>query len=339
MQEFSLRTRERNLERLATEPFDLVVIGGGITGAGVALDAASRGLRTALVERGDFACGTSSRSSRFVHGGLRYLANGQIGVVAESLRERAHLRRMAPHLVRPVLFMIPDLRDAPRRTAAAVGAAMVVYDALGGRKLNGRRSRTDHAHTVARVPALAPDRVAGAHLYWEAQVDDARLTLAVARTAAQQHGAVVASYCPALALERGLVTCEDALGGGVFEVRARASVNATGIWSDRLRTLDDSTATSSIRPAKGVHLVLPRALLPGDTAVMIPTGVGRFVFTCPWGAVTLVGTTDRDYDGPLEAPSPDESEIAELLDRSIRSSRARSSAATSSGRTPACVRC
>src|SRR5712691_7507954 len=175
--EFSLRTRERNLERLASESFDFLVVGGGITGAGIAFDAASRGLKVALVERADFASGTSSRSSRFVHGGLRYLAHGELGLVRESLAERTELRRMAPHLVRPVLFMLPVPRRAPRRLGGSLGAAMLLYDVLGGRRFNGRRARATSGQAHARSPALAPQHLERAHLYWEATVDDARLTL------------------------------------------------------------------------------------------------------------------------------------------------------------------
>jgi glycerol-3-phosphate dehydrogenase len=313
VQEFSRRTRELSLERLATESFDVVVVGGGITGAFVALDAASRGLAVALVERGDFACGTSSRSSRFVHGGLRYIPRGQVGLVAEALHERARLRRLAPWLVRPLLFMIPRFRGSPRRVSATVGAALLAYDALGGRELNGRRVRADGAEAAARAPTLARD-VADAHLYWEATVDDARLTMTVARTAALVYGAAVVNYCPVVGLERGEVHCRDALGGGELTIRTRAVVNATGVWSDAVRTLDDSAAQPAIRPAKGIHLAVPREIVPGDAALMLPRSGRGFVFTCPWGAVTLVGTTDADYDGPLDDPRPEESEIASLLD-------------------------
>src|SRR5207302_2960937 len=168
--------REAALTRLADDEFDVLVVGGGITGAGVAFDAASRGLKVALVERDDFASGTSSRSSRFVHGGLRYLAHGELGLVRESLAERRHLRRMAPHLVRPVLFMLPVPRRASRRLGASLGAAMVLYDALGGRRFNGSRGRATSGQAVARSRALAPQSLEQAHLYWEATVDDARLT-------------------------------------------------------------------------------------------------------------------------------------------------------------------
>jgi glycerol-3-phosphate dehydrogenase len=314
VEEFSLRTRERNLERLASESFDLLVVGAGITGAGVAFDAASRGLKVALVEREDFASGTSSRSSRFVHGGLRYLAHGELGLVRESLAERRHLRRMAPHLVRPVLFMLPVPRGAPRRLGASLGAAMVLYDVLGGRRFNGSRARATSRQAHARAPALSPKSLEQAHLYWEATVDDARLTLAVARTAAR-HGAVVATRCSVIGLDGNDALCEESLGGGKLVLRARCMVNAAGVWSDCVRALQAGGTTIDIRPAKGVHLAVPRALVPGDVALMLPVGGGRFVFTCPWGVVTLIGTTDSDYDGPLEAASPDESEITELLER------------------------
>ena len=304
MDEFSARTRERNLERLASEQFDVLVVGGGITGAGVALDAVTRGLTVGLVERGDFACGTSSKSSRFVHGGLRYLAHGELGLVRESLHERAHLRRMAPHLVKPLPFLIPIERDASRRTALTMDAAMALYDVLGGSRLNGRRAQAAPEELAARSPALDTRRMRRAHIYWEAAVDDARLTLSVVQTAAR-HGAVVANYCGVTALIDGGARCDG------FDVRARAVVNATGVWSDELR----GGAEVHVRPAKGVHIAVPRDRIPGDVALMLPLGRGRFVFTCPWGPVTFIGTTDTDYDGPLDSPRPEEHEIEDLLER------------------------
>jgi glycerol-3-phosphate dehydrogenase len=304
VEEFSRRTRERNLERLASEDYDVLVVGGGITGAGVALDAVTRGLKVALVERADFASGTSSKSSRFVHGGLRYLAHGELRLVAESLHERAHLRRMAPHLVKPLPFVIPIARDAPRAVPPAMSAAMALYDVLGGRRLNGPRARATPEEVAKRSPAVDASRLKDAHVYWEATVDDARLTLSVVLTAAR-HGAVVANYCGVTALTDDGAECDG------LRIRARCVVNATGVWSDELR----GTAEPQVRPAKGVHIAVPRALVPGDVALMFPLEGGRFVFTSPWGPVTFVGTTDTDYDGPLDSPQPEESEIADLLDR------------------------
>jgi glycerol-3-phosphate dehydrogenase len=276
--------RDDALERLATEQFDVVVIGGGITGAGVALDASARGLKVALVERRDLASGTSSRSSRQVHGGIRYLAHGEIGLVRESLAERSWLASAAPHLVRPlpILLVPPSIR---------LRAALTLYDLLGAGRYRGRHRRTDAGFA-----------------YWEAQVDDARLTLAVARTAARRYAAVVATYLPVTALEPGRVYCGD------LAVRTRTVVNAAGVWSDEVRALADPGASPQLRPARGVHVVVPRELLPGDEGLIRPRREGGFVFTAPWGSVVIVGTTDSAHDGPLDDPVPSESEIEELLD-------------------------
>jgi glycerol-3-phosphate dehydrogenase len=277
-------TRSDVLERLSTEQFDVVVIGGGITGAGVALDASARGLKVALVERRDLASGTSSRSSRQVHGGIRYLAHGELGLVHESLAERAWLARAAPHLVRPLPILL-----AP--ASLRMRTALTLYDLLGARRYRGR-----HRKEGARFA------------YWEAQVDDARLTLAVARTAARRYGAVVATYLPVTAVEPGRVHC------GELAIRARSVVNATGVWSDEVRALAEPGAPPQLRPARGVHVVVPRELLPGDAGLILPRRDGGFVFTAPWGSVAIIGTTDSPHDGPLDDPVPTESEIAELLE-------------------------
>ncbi|MGH9223374.1 MAG: glycerol-3-phosphate dehydrogenase/oxidase [Acidimicrobiales bacterium] len=268
--------RAEALGRLATEPFDVVVVGGGITGAGVALDAASRGLRTALVERHDFASGTSSRSSKFVHGGLRYLHQRQFRLVAESLAEQRRLLRNAPHLVRPLPVLLPVPAGQPLRKLASA-ALLAAHDAIGG----GGRSRM----TAAGV------------IFHEAQVDDARLTLAVIRTAVLDHGAVAANYCPVVRVDHGVVHIEDGT-----RIRTRAVVNATGVWSDM------------VRPAKGVHVVVDRGRIPFATAVVLRLpGVNRWVFVAPWEGKVEIGTTDTDYDGPLDDPQATEDEVAGLL--------------------------
>jgi glycerol-3-phosphate dehydrogenase len=316
LDEFSLRTRADNLERLASERFDVVVIGGGITGAGVALDAASRGLRVGLVERRDFASGTSSRSSRMVHGGIRYLQHGELGLVHESLLERRRLFAMAPHLVRAIPVVLPIFRTAhTRRSAARFSTALTAYDLLGGARFHGPHRRL---HDALLAPALDLGRLARLFRYWEGSVDDARLTLEVVRTAALQHGAVVANYCEAGAIGKAggrvaIVSCTDTVGGDTFDIETRSVVNAAGVWSDDVRRLDED-GPAAVRPARGVHIVVPRGLFPGEAGALLPVpGEGRFIFTVPWGAVTVIGTTDSDHDGPLDDPQPTEQEIAQLL--------------------------
>jgi glycerol-3-phosphate dehydrogenase len=320
--------RPAMLERLATEPFDVLVVGGGITGAGVALDAASRGLRTALVEAADFASGTSSKSSKLVHGGLRYLQQGDIRLVYEALRERQRLRRNAPHLVRLLPFMIPILtKDGliPRRVARALGSAMWMYDLTGGFRIGKLHRRLKADEAFAHLPTIARERLAGGYLYYDATTDDARLVLTVLRTAVE-HGAAVANRCRVVDLTKradGAVdgAVVDTGGGAGITVRARVVVNAAGVWSDEVRQLEDGVDPDSIRPAKGVHLTVPWEKVRNDIAAVVPVpGDKRSLFVVPWGANadgtfehTYVGTTDTDYDGPLEDPACTADDVAYVL--------------------------
>ncbi len=319
--------RAEMLARLASEQFDVLVIGGGITGAGVALDAASRGLRTALVEAGDFASGTSSKSSKLVHGGLRYLQQGEVRLVYEALRERQRLRRNAPHLVKLLPFLIPILtKDGliPRRVARALGSAMWMYDLTGGFRIGKLHRRLSADDAAAHVPAMPRERIAGGYIYYDATTDDARLVLTVLRTAAQ-HGAAVANRARVVALTKdsaGLVDgAQVDTGDGEITVRARAVVNATGVWSDEVRALEDGTDPDSIRPAKGIHLTVPWSKIRNDIAVVIPVpGDRRSLFVVPWGPQpdgtyhsAYVGTTDTDYDGPLEDPACTAEDVAYVL--------------------------
>jgi glycerol-3-phosphate dehydrogenase len=319
--------REPMLERLRSETFDVVVIGGGITGVGVALDAASRGLRTALIERDDFASGTSSKSSKLVHGGLRYLQNGDIRLVYEALRERQRLLRNAPHLVDVMPFMIPVLtRDGliSRKVAKALGSAMWMYDITGGLRI-GRRHRKLRADAAfEHVPTLERERLAGAYLYFDAAADDARLTLAVARTAARL-GAVVVNRCAVTGLTRNHAGVVDGAvvdaGDGEITVRAGVVVSAAGVWADEIRALDETVAPDTIRPAKGVHITIPWEKVRNDIAVVIPVPKDkRSLFIVPWNRRpdgsfehAYVGTTDTDYDGPVDDPQCTPDDIAYLL--------------------------
>lgn len=322
------------LDRLGSESFDVLVIGGGITGVGVALDAASRGLRTALVERDDFASGTSSKSSKLVHGGLRYLQQGEVRLVYEALRERQRLRRNAPHLVDVMPFMIPilgkpgagdDTRSVvPRKVARALGSAMWMYDLTGGWRIGKLHRRLKRDAALAHMPSMPRDRVIAAYLYYDAAVDDARLVLTVARTAAAR-GAAVANGCRVVEITHGPDGRADGAvveaDGRQVRVRARVVVNAAGVWSDSVRALDEGADPDAIRPAKGVHLTVPWEKVRNDIAVVIPVPKDkRSLFLVPWFPngdgtyrATYVGTTDTDYAGSLDAPATTADDVAYVL--------------------------
>ena len=319
--------RPSALPRLASETFDVLVIGGGITGLGTALDAASRGLSVALVERDDFSSGTSSKSSKLAHGGLRYLQQGEFRLVYEALRERQRLAKNAPHLVQRLPFMIPILTKdgvVSRKIARALGSAMWMYDLTGGARIGKFHKRLSADAAFAHLPTMPRERLASAYLYYDASVDDSRLCLTVARTAAQ-YGAVIANRCAAVGLTKdagGTVIGAQVEADGIrFEVRARVVVNATGVWADEIRTLDEGTDPDSIRPAKGIHLTVPWAKVRNDIAVVIPVpGDKRSLFVVPWGAKpdgtfehTYVGTTDTDYHGPLDDPQCTRDDIVYVL--------------------------
>jgi glycerol-3-phosphate dehydrogenase len=309
------------LHRLADQDFDVLVVGGGITGAGVALEAASRGLRTALVEREDFASGTSSKSSKMVHGGLRYLEQGDIRLVYEALRERQRLRRNAPHLVTTLPFLIPLFKKSGmihHRIARALGLAMWIYDLTGGYRIGKLHRRLSRDQALAHMPMLPREQIAGAYLYYDARADDARLTLAVARTAALDHGAVVANRASLIGLEKdasGRTTGARVLADGQeIRVRARVIVNAAGVFSDDVRGLDETSRPDSIRPAKGIHIVVPWSKLRNDIAVSVPgKGDKRSICAVPWGDRAFIGTTDTDYDGPLDDPQCTPEDVDFLL--------------------------
>lgn len=319
--------RRHMLQRLADETFDLVVVGGGITGVGVALDAASRGLRTALVERDDFASGTSSKSSKLVHGGLRYLQQGEVRLVYEALHERQRLRKNAPHLVKVLPFMIPILtRDGvvSRKIARVLGSSMWMYDLTGGWRIGKLHQRLKKRAAFQHLPTMPEARLASAYLYYDATADDARLCLTVARTAVA-HGAAVANRCPVVRITRdasgqanGVVVDAD---GTEITVRATVVVNAAGVWADDVRSLAEATHPDSIRPAKGVHITVPWHKVRNDIAVVIPVPKDkRSLFVVPWGPRgdgtydhTYVGTTDTDYQGPIDDPQCTKDDIDYML--------------------------
>ncbi len=318
--------RAESLRRLADEHFDVLVIGGGITGAGVAVDAATRGLRTALIERNDIASGTSSKSSKLVHGGIRYLQQKEVGLVYEALAERQILRKTAPHLVRVLPFLLPVFtKDGllPRRIARLLGATMWAYDLTGGLRIGKLHQRVSKEKALSFMPTLPAERVAASYIYYDAQTDDARLTLAIARTAAD-YGAAIANYTALVGLDKGtdgrVQTARVVADGQTISVRASVIVNATGVWSDDIRALDEGTHPASIRPAKGVHITVPWSLVQNKIAVVIPVPKDRrSVFVVPWGGdagdheFTYIGTTDTDYDGSVDDPQITPADVKYLL--------------------------
>ncbi len=286
--------REDVLARLAGERFEILVVGGGATGLGVAVDAASRGYRTALVESRDFAAATSSRSTKLVHGGVRYLEQMDFALVSEALRERGILYRNAPHLVRDLPFVVPRYRwwEGP-----FYGIGLKLYDALAG-SLNLAASRSiGREATIAAIPNVETRDLLGGIVYHDGQFDDARMAISLARTAADL-GAAVANGVEAIGFERrdgrlAGVRVREAASGREFAIEAAAIVNATGIFADSLRAIDEPASPAVVEPAQGVHLVLDRAFQPSEVAIMVPhTDDGRVLFVIPWHGRVLVGTTD-----------------------------------------------
>ncbi|HVM15850.1 MAG TPA: glycerol-3-phosphate dehydrogenase/oxidase [Egibacteraceae bacterium] len=313
---FSPATREDNLDRLADRTYDLLVIGGGITGAGIALDAAARGLQVALVERHDLAAGTSSRSSSLVHGGLRYLAQAMFGLTRESAVERDLLRRLAPHLVRPLPFVVPD--TGGRGHIALTGLGMWIYDGLASFRNVARHHRLSPDEVAERIPGLTTGLGHGGYEYHDCRTDDARLVLQVARTA-HRLGADVVTRAEVVELQEtaGRVTgavVRDRLGGGQVRVSARQTVSATGVWADDVRGLLTTENEPLLAPSKGVHLVFSAADVRVGAAGLVPSGAGdgRMVFLLPWGDQVIAGTTDDSYDGPLDAPTVEPGDAAYL---------------------------
>jgi glycerol-3-phosphate dehydrogenase len=317
------RDREALLGRLAGTEFDVLVIGGGITGAGAALDAASRGLRVALVEAHDLASGTSSRSSKLIHGGLRYLEQLDFKLVSEALRERDLLiSRIAPHLVKPVSFLYPLHRKVLERPY--VGAGLVLYDAFNVTKKQVPFHRHMSVHGALRLaPALKASSLAGALLYYDAQTDDARFTLTVARTAAA-HGAVVATRARAVELLRdpagkrvtGARVRDEETGRDV-NVSARRVVVCAGVWTDLIHQMAGVRAGYQVRMSKGVHVVVPYEAIRSDTGIILRTEKS-VLFIIPWGQRWIVGTTDTDWDGEREEPAATGEDVDYILAQANR---------------------
>ena len=324
--EFSLRTRESNLSQMRQQTFDLAVIGGGITGAGVALDAASRGLSVALVENRDFASGTSSRSSKLIHGGLRYLEQFHFGLVRESLHERAVLTRMAPHLSKPLSFLVPIYSSGTRSPLGAnklkLSIGLWLYDLLASSQNIERHRWLSPVEALRLAPALDRDQLRGGFVYYDCLTDDARLVIEVIKSAAS-YGAVIANYAAVQAVNRSSgvasLTVEDRLAADRFDLKSRVIVNATGVWTDQVSRLSEATAPKRLRPSKGIHLVLPREKFENQTAVLIPSlRESRFLFVIPWQDRVVVGTTDTDYDGDLDHPIAELDEVNRVLESVAR---------------------
>lgn len=297
------------IEQLQEQPLDVLVVGGGIVGSGVARDAAMRGLRSGLVEQHDFASGTSSRSSRLLHGGMRYLAQGRVGLVWEASKEKTLLRQIAPHLAEPLEFIFPT-RKANGWPRWKLGLGVKVYDLLCGVGKGGGSGSMGVAETLRRVPGLDDEQLTGAVRYHDALTNDSRLVFDTINSAVQ-HGAIACNYVKLLdaTLEGDLWRCEleDLRTASLLVVKARSVVNATGPWSDKM-----PNSETSLRLTKGVHLVIDRTRLPMDDAVVLAEG-SRILFVIPWGERIILGTTDTDYRGPLENPSCDPEDVAYIL--------------------------
>ena len=326
-----LTDRAQLLAQLDNAPeFDLAIIGGGATGLGVAVDAAVRGLKVVLLEAHDFAKGTSSRSTKLVHGGVRYLAQGQLPLVREALRERKNLLANAPHLVHPMPFVMPAYR---RKDQWFYGLGLKLYDLLAGRARLGPTRFLNHAETVQALPGVRVTHLVGGVQYWDGQFDDARLALALARTAAA-HGALLFNHMPV----KGFVTehpaghikgliCQDAETGQERTLKARCVVNATGVWIDQIEAMLHTAPGSAsevklpqaVRPSQGVHLVVDASFWPGSSALLVPhTQDGRVLFAVPWQGKVLLGTTDTPRPQVDWEPQALESEIEQILQEAAK---------------------
>ena len=321
--------RSDSLSSLGNQTFDLLVIGGGMTGTGVAVDAATRGLRVALIEKNDFASGTSSKSSKMVHGGLRYLQQKEFALVYENLHERQRLLNNAPHLVTPLPFLIPLFgKDGvvSKTVARSYRTALWLYDITGGLRIGKRHKEISRDDVVAHFPSLDVSHLVAGFLYYDARGDDARIALTLARTAAD-HGAVVANYVEATEFIHdtsgrvvGVVANPCAPGekkATPIEIRARVVVNAAGVYADAVSRMEQGIDDETITPAKGVHVSVPADRLPCDVAAVIPiVSDKRSIFVVPWeeGPYVYLGTTDTAYDGPLDDPLCSPEDVAYLLD-------------------------
>ncbi len=314
--------REEMLARLRDpdQTWDFVIVGGGATGLGVAVEAASRGYHTALLEMSDFTKGTSSRSTKLVHGGVRYLKQGNVGLVLEALKERGRLLRNAPHLVSDLPFVVPvyDWWEGP-----FYGVGLRLYDLLAGREGFGTSRNLTREETLQRLPKIEPDGLRGGVIYYDGQFDDARLGMALAMTAVE-HGATLANYMRVsrIARDRDVVSgvvATDEESGDEYHITARAVINATGVFTDVIRRMDDVDARRMVRASQGIHIVVDRSFMPGDSAIMVPqTDDGRVLFAIPWHDRVVIGTTDTPVDDPSLEPRPTHDELRFVLKHAAR---------------------
>ena len=308
--------RDQFIQELnSPKEFDCCIIGGGATGLATALDAAARGLRTVLFEQHDFAKGTSSRSTKLVHGGVRYLQQGNIKLVMEALRERGLLLRNAPHLVHNQQFVVPNYKwwEKP-----FYGIGLKIYDKMAGKLGLGPSQFLSKEDTLVLAPTLDPEGLKGGVLYHDGQFDDARLAISIAQTAAAE-GAILLNYFPVQALLKmqhtiAGVWVKDALTGKEYEIRSKVVINATGVFADRILQMDEPNREPLLQPSQGIHLVVDQSYLPGNTAVMIPrTDDGRVLFAVPWHNRVVLGTTDTAVQEISSEPIPQEEEIDFIL--------------------------
>lgn len=313
-EEMIKRLRERAARK---EPWDIAIIGGGATGMGVAVDAAARGFDVALVEAHDFGKGTSSRSTKLAHGGVRYLEQGNVALVMSALKERGLMRQNAPHLVHDLAFVVPNYSwwEAP-----FYGIGLKLYDVLAGKYGFGSSKLLSKEETLELLPALEPEELRGGVIYYDGQFDDSRLLIHLAMTAAD-HGATLLNYCPATGLLRdddGYVnglTARDQETGEEFAIRANVVVNATGVFTDTVRRMADAQTEPLLVTSQGIHLVFDRSFLKGETALMVPrTSDGRVLFVIPWHDHAVAGTTDTPVDAPSLEPKALEEEITFILE-------------------------
>ena len=314
--------RDKMLSRLddAREQWDVVIIGGGATGLGAAIEASARGYRTLLLEQSDFAKGTSSRSTKLVHGGVRYLQQGNVPLVVEALRERGRLLRNAPHLVKNLPFVVPnyDWWEGP-----FYGIGLKIYDMLAGKEGFGPSRHLSLEETLQRIPTIEPEGLRGGTIYHDGQFDDARLAINMAQTAVDLGGTVI-NYMQVVGLTKKNhliegVRVRDLENDREHELKARVVINATGVFTDEVRRLDDAKAAGMVQPSQGVHIVLDRSYLPGDSAIMVPqTDDGRVLFAIPWHNRTVVGTTDTPLSEHSLEPRALDEELEFLLVHSQR---------------------
>ena len=313
-----MKSRQRIIELASVREYDLVVIGGGIVGAGIAQDAASRGLSVMLVEKDDFASHTSSKTTKLIHGGLRYLESGQLKLSYELSQERELLEQLAPHLVKDISFVLP-LVSGETLFSWKASIGLSIYDMLSFNFSHGaqRHERLNPREVLESAPALSAANITGGLRFHDAVTDDARLVLSVLKSAVNE-GAHVINYMEAVSLKiesnlvRG-VECRDRLEGNVIEVRCKTCVNAAGIFSDQILRMLKDTWQSQVVPAKGIHIVLPLSAFPTNTGLCLPSAPGRYVFVLPWQRALLIGTTDDIYKGDLDRPLPNSDEIDYLL--------------------------